>query len=204
LFPYNVDDMRNEDERLRLPAAKGNEAIVYLTWIMENYDNLPQSAVFVHGHRESWHQDDAIEGLIGDLNLHALSEIGYISLRCLWKPSCPAEIDFDRQEWIVLGPGAKLRKKSQVAIDENWQYLFPDELRPNVIASPCCAQFAVTREVIRRRPRSDYDRMREWLIDTPLGDDISGRVFEKLWAYIFTGQGVQYESSQSKASIELC
>jgi hypothetical protein len=38
-----------------LPENKGNEAMAYLTYIIENYDNLPESVAFVHGHDSSWH-----------------------------------------------------------------------------------------------------------------------------------------------------
>lgn len=45
----------------------------------------------------------------------------------------------------------------------------------------CCSQFAVRRETIRLRPRAEYVRFREWLLVSPLGDDLSGRVLEYSW-----------------------
>lgn len=38
-----------------LPANKGNEAMPYLTYIIENYNNLPESMAFIHSHQFSWH-----------------------------------------------------------------------------------------------------------------------------------------------------
>lgn len=78
-----------------------------------------------------------------------------------------------------------------MAISENWEELFPGEELPRTIASQCCAQFAVTRNAIWRRPVEDYVRMRRWLVNTELEDDVSGRVLEKLWAWIMTGNGIQ-------------
>jgi hypothetical protein len=38
-----------------LEVNKGREAMAYLTYIVENYDNLPESMAFIHSHEESWH-----------------------------------------------------------------------------------------------------------------------------------------------------
>lgn len=190
MYPYNVDNPDNADRRLRLPMAKGHEAMVYLTYIIDNYDSLPWCTVFVHGHRDAWHQEDSIDRLLSNLNRTTLAEAGYVNLRCDWYPSCPAEIRPIEHDAIVWGPGV-LRKESEAAIAGNWDQLFPGEKLPPTIASPCCAQFAVTQQTIRQWSLSDYKRMRDWLINTLLVDDVSGRVFEKLWAYIFTGYAVQ-------------
>ncbi|KAK3065625.1 hypothetical protein LTR53_018207, partial [Teratosphaeriaceae sp. CCFEE 6253] len=189
-YPFDVDNPDNEDLRLQIPMSKGHEAMVYLTWIINHYDSLPWHAVFVHGHRESWHQEDDIAGLIKDLKRNVLARAGYTSLRCDWYPSCPAELrplDHDAVPW---GPGVH-REEVELAIAGNWRQLFPGEKLPPTIASPCCAQFAVTRQAVLRRPKADYERLQQWLCGTLLVDDVSGRVLEKLWAYIFTGESVQ-------------
>lgn len=191
LFLFNVDNPSSPDDpRLRIPANKGHEAMVYLTYIVDNYDVLPWMVVFTHGHFLSWHQEAPLTMLINSLNRTALAARGYISLRCDWYPSCPAEVRPINQDAIVWGPGV-YREQAEEAIAGNWKQLFPSERLPATIASPCCAQFAVTRQTIRRRPKADYLRMREWLIHTMTVDEVSGRVFEKLWAYIFTGDAIQ-------------
>ena len=38
-----------------LLANKGNEAMAYLTYIIQNYEHLPESMAFIHGHQTSWH-----------------------------------------------------------------------------------------------------------------------------------------------------
>lgn len=190
MYEYDVDKPDNEDPRLRFPKSKGNEAMVYLSYIIDNYDDLPWSVVFVHGHREAWHQEDDIVKLIQSLNRIALARQGYISLRCDWYPSCPAEIRPIHHDSVVWGPNAT-RKGTELAIEGNWRFLFPDVKIPNTIASPCCAQFAVTRQAIMKNPKSDYERLRDWLMGSLLEDYLSGRVLEKLWAYIFTGEFVQ-------------
>ena len=62
-----------------------------------------------------------------------------------------------------------------------FQGLLPDLEVPRAVGVSCCAQFAVTKDIIHRRPREDYVHFREWLLQTPLQDALSGRVFEYSW-----------------------
>lgn len=62
-----------------------------------------------------------------------------------------------------------------------FEELFPGQPVPETIGVTCCSQFAVRRETIWQRPRSDYVRYREWLMSSSLADDLSGRVLEYSW-----------------------
>ncbi|KAJ8114238.1 hypothetical protein OPT61_g3833 [Boeremia exigua] len=194
---YNYDDV-NPPANRRIPANKGHEAMTYLTFIITNYDALPNYSIFVHGHRHSWHQEGDIAELINNLRLQMLDRDGYVPLRCDWYPSCPAEIRPIDHDAVVWGPGVH-RSDAETEIAKAWQDLFGSTPLPSTIASQCCAQFAVTRKAIRRHAKSDYERMRDWLLQTDLIDDISGRVFEKLWAYIMTGETVRCPPPQQCA-----
>jgi hypothetical protein len=66
-----------------------------------------------------------------------------------------------------------------------WEYMFPGEPVPHVIAEACCGQFAVSRRQVLARPRAQYERMRQWVIDTTEPDAVSGRVLEYFWHVIF-------------------
>jgi hypothetical protein len=46
---------------------KGNEASAYLEYIINNYENLPDICIFVHGHRNSWHNKENIDEKIKKL-----------------------------------------------------------------------------------------------------------------------------------------
>lgn len=177
-------------KHLRLPANKGNEAMVYLTFIIDNYHDFPPYAVFTHGHLDSWHQEGDLIALVRALNLEALEREKYIALRCDWYPSCPAEIRPFAHDAVVWGPGVK-RNETEEAIVEAWGQIFPGEEVPQTLASACCAQFAVTKGAVLSRKLEDYQRMREWLVNTRLVSGVSGRVFEKVWAYMFTGEAVR-------------
>lgn len=45
---------------LHPPKNKGHEVMVYLSWIIDNYDNLPDVAIFMHAHQLSWHNDEIL------------------------------------------------------------------------------------------------------------------------------------------------
>lgn len=138
IYPYNVDDPNDADPRLRIPKNKGHEAMVYLSYIIDNYDDLPWVSIFIHGHRNAWHQEDDVVMLLRRLNKTASAEAGYISLRCDWYPSCAAEIRSIDHDAIVWGPGVN-RQAAEDAIAGDWKQLFPGETLPHTIASQCCA-----------------------------------------------------------------
>lgn len=164
--------------------------MVYLTWLINNYHNLPPYAIFLHGHKTAWHQEGNIVRIIRILQVPALEEAGYVPLRCDWYPSCPAEIRPVTHDAITWGPAVN-REEAEWAISEVWDRFFPGVEVPLTISSQCCAQFAVTRDAMQRRSKDQYTRMRDWILETDLHDDISGRVLEKLWAYIMTDEPVQ-------------
>ncbi|KAH7329465.1 hypothetical protein B0I35DRAFT_456822 [Stachybotrys elegans] len=184
---YVVDDPHAE---LTVPVNKGREAMVFLTYIIDRYDSLPGNVIFHHAERFQWHNDnpdyDALP-LLQRFRIDALKEEGYINLRCVWVLGCPAEIKpkLD-QSPPVEGEPVHAKHVYKAAYEE----LFPDLDVPDVIGVTCCSQFAVRRETIRRRPREDYVRYRDWLMTTKLGDDLSGRVLEYSWHVVFGKESV--------------
>ncbi|MCJ1333437.1 hypothetical protein MMC10_010136 [Thelotrema lepadinum] len=191
-YAYNVDNT-DPTAPLQIPKNKGHEAMVYLSFIIDRYDSLPNYTIFVQGHEKAWHQEDDLMPLIRNLRLPALDAAGYVPLRCDWYPSCPAEIKPITHDAVVWGPGVH-RQDAEDGIVEVWPRFFPGVELPETIAGHCCAQFAVTAGRIRSGERETYVKMREWLLETALLDDVSGRVLEKLWAFIFTEEAVQYLS----------
>ena len=62
---------------------------------------------------------------------------------------------------------------------------------PRVLAQPCCGQFAVSRERVLQVPRERWVFYRDWLLRTPLTDYFSGRLWEFVWQFVFTGEEVR-------------
>ncbi|RYC55745.1 hypothetical protein CHU98_g10464 [Xylaria longipes] len=173
---YVVDD---PTATLTVPENKGHESMVYLTYIIDRYDSLPNNVLFLHASRFAWHNDDPdYDGLptLRNLRLPYLQEAGYINMRCVWVIGCPAEI---RPVVDEGAPSTDLKAKH--IYKKAFEEILPELPMPEIVAVSCCSQFGVTRNTIRRRPKEDYIRYRRWLLETPLPDSLSGRVFEFSW-----------------------
>lgn len=179
---YVVDDRHSP---LRPPMNKGHEVMVYLTYIIDHYDDLPDVSIFMHSHQYSWHENDLLgfnaAEIIKRLSSERVQREGYMNLRCHWMPGCP---DWMHPGTIEEDP----MKKEETVMAQAWAELFPGRSIPEVLAQPCCSQFALSGQRIRAVSRDQYLMYREWLIRTKLEDKISGRVWEYLWQVVFTGE----------------
>lgn len=206
---YHMDDP--EAPGLHPPINKGREAMAYLTYIVDFYTQLPSIMVFLHAHRNgyptAWHTDAANHDNVDsvqNLRLDYVQRQGYANLRCIWSPGCPNEIQPFRQGADAEG------RRAERAMETAWKFMFGsgDEIEegngkpysnttslplmvPGVLATPCCSQFAVSRDQVRKRPREEYIKFREWIVKTELDDDTSGRVLEYLW-HVFFGRDHVY------------
>lgn len=180
-----------DDPNAALQAKnKGHEASVYLTYIVENYDKLADVTVFIHSHRKHKHgtkRDRIFEGIDYDnyesiraLDLEFVTRNGFANLRCLNIPGCPAEIQPFRPEeqWDPLRPQER-------AMAAAWKELFQNDQVPEILAAPCCAQFAASKAQIQQRPKAEYERFQSWLYSSELDDATTGRIFEYLWHVVF-------------------
>ena len=170
---------------MHTPRNKGREATPYLSYIVENYNNLPDIIVFLHAHEkgypEAWHNDNADYDNVNALRmlrLERVEEQGYVNLRCQPIPGCPDEIQPFRDP-------PEGHRVSEHVFPAAWQYMFGEIEVPRVVGIACCSQFAVSRKQVLARPRNDYLRYLQWVTETELEDAVSGRVMEYLWHIIF-------------------
>jgi len=181
---YSVD---NSSAALHPPLNKGHEVMVYLTYIIDHYHDLPEILIFTHAHRHAWHNTDllgfdAVE-MVKRLSSDRVTRHGYMNLRCGWDPGCP--------EWLHPYDDAELMgKQEQRVLAKVWSELFPLDPLPTNLAQPCCAQFAVSRARVLSIPQTRFVFYRDWLLRTPLTDYYSGRIWEFVWQYVFTGRAV--------------
>ena len=179
---YVADDL---DAPLHPPVNKGHEVMIYLTYIIDHYDDLPDVSIFMHSHKWSWHNNDlqhhdAAE-MVSMLSSERVQRVGYMNLRCHWYPGCP--------DWMHPGRlDVDMNKQEETLMAQCWSELFPHAPIPQVLATACCAQFAISRDRIRAIPLLTYESYRKWLLETHLSDYMSGRVWEYLWQFIFTGE----------------
>ncbi|KAF2851747.1 hypothetical protein T440DRAFT_393996 [Plenodomus tracheiphilus IPT5] len=177
---YRVDDPH---AALTVPKNKGRESMVYLTYIIDNYNSLPDNILFIHPTRYQWHNDDPdYDGvpMLRHFQLPYLESQGYVNIRCAWTLGCPQEIkpyEEEGEHRAAVHAGGVYKTA--------FEQLFPGVKVPRHVGVSCCAQFAATREKIRERGLDDYKRWRDWVLQTDLKDDISGRVLEYSWHMMF-------------------
>lgn len=184
LYLYTVDD---RTAPLHPPRNKGREAMVYLTFIIDHYTSLPDIMIFMHAHRRAWHNADVLGNdavqMIRRLNAERVIREGYMNLRCQWFPGCP--------DWIhPLDTDFDTQKKEQALLKPAWLELFPGVDVPETLAQPCCSQFAASRDAVRSIPLEQWTAWRQWLLDTKLDSGLSGRIWEYIWQFVFTGRSV--------------
>lgn len=156
--------------------------MAYLSYIIDNYmkDTLPSTLVFLHSHRDGffsgWHTDtplhDNVEAL-RKLQLAFVQSNGYVNLRCNWNPGC-----------------LEAHRNNAHVTPEVWKDIFSgttmdSDQPPQQVGAACCAQFAVSRDQVKKRPLTDYVQVRDWIVDTERSDAKSGRIMEFLWHVIF-------------------
>src|SRR5436305_14960257 len=69
---YVVDD-NDPHARFRVPKNKGHEAMVYLTYIIDHYDELPDTVLFFHPHKGTWH-NNILNGLDTAVTIRRLND----------------------------------------------------------------------------------------------------------------------------------
>ncbi|KAF2877851.1 hypothetical protein BDV95DRAFT_532811 [Massariosphaeria phaeospora] len=185
---YEVDNPNAEN---KVPKNKGREAMVYLSYIIDHYDALPDTILFMHAHRKAWHNNmlmglDSVQ-MIKRLNHDRVARLGYMNVRCHHDPGCPDWIHMDRPggDFDFFHKPEEIYWRRQV-----WEEIHPGAPIPPTISGICCAQFAVSRDRIRDVPLARYQHYRKWLLNTAIDDQFSGRIFEYIWHYIFTGHEV--------------
>ncbi len=131
---YVVDD---PTASLSLPRNKGREAMVYLSYIIDHYNQLPDISVFIHAHQAAWHNDGLLgkrtSVIIRRLNGAHVMRQGYVNLRCEWSPGCPR----------LIGPGGVAEgvdEKEAAIFRQSWTEIHEGIPMPTEIATPCCAQ----------------------------------------------------------------
>lgn len=166
--------------------------------MIDHYDDLPDIVIFMHAHRYAWH-NNLLQGqdqspMIKMLNLERVQRMGYMNLRCHHEPGCPDWIHMDR-------PGGDFdffRKPEEIYWRRHvWEEIHPGAPVPLSLSGVCCAQFALSKDRIRQVPIERLLHYRRWLMNTGMDDQYSGRIFEYIWHYIFTGHEVYCPAQNS-------
>ena len=179
-FPVVLIDKEGADPTCFEPAHvipnKGSEASVYLKFIIERYDDLPEHVAFIHGHETSHHHRHALPVL--ELIRRANLKYDYINLNDWY------------QNFVFMNEPAY-----DTYCEDWWDvYMAPEFKKPPrgfpFKNMPMAAQFIVSKKAIRANPVEFYKRCYDRLVtlDVP-----KHAVFlEMVWHLIF-GQNIWYE-----------
>jgi hypothetical protein len=157
---------------------KGRIANAYLSYIIVNYYRLPSTLVFLNTDALDIADLAALKGTNLDLLENTVKDSGYTNLRCMARSGC-------RREYMPNREPPDEFRTLEVAISTFWGELFNATAIPDIISSPCCAQFAVSGDKVRERAVEEYLRYWKWLNKTTLNDDTAGLFFEYIWHILF-------------------
>jgi len=164
----------------------GNEASKYLSYIVENYDSLPETVAFMQAGRMDWHDPLPKDEMLQKWDWGAAAAQGGLAFLptaapCLIEDSDPESVQGEDEETQQQQD----RRKSMVpdnqrcpAIVEHvpkqmetvrsvWGSVFESELGPlpKHWLTKCCAQFQVTRGAIQLHPLEFYQHLLRWTME---------------------------------------
>ena len=148
-----------------IPVNRGNEASVYLKYIVDNYYDLTNYTFFIHDENYSWHHHGSIEErFLEAINSKELFfNINHFNLKSFSHIS-------EKEEFMDF-------------YNKFIQPYIPLEKLPNkdfLTGYKGCAQFLVHKELITHLPRKFYIDIYNWILDFPDGK-LSGYFLEWSW-----------------------
>ena len=158
----------------------GQEIASYMRFILMFWDQLPKHIAFIHGHDKAWHQE-------GYRISYMLRHI------CLIKFEYASLNAFEDDAWRRI----KGSRGYFNIIKKYWTLVEPylGAMPKNGFKDKCCAQFVVSRERVKARPRELYELILEQMTDKNKnylrashgknsGWDLI-HFWEAIWHYIF-------------------
>ena len=178
IYDFNSDNINNifiydkeTPENLHnISANKGNEATVYLKYIIDNYENLSDFTFFVHDEEYSWHHS----GSIIDKYNEAVKEI------------MGGKLYYNINDRCILGSIVTNEWYDEILCwyNEYIEKYIPINSLPNkdwTVGYRGSAQFIVHKSLILNLPKKFYEDLYNWLITTDLTNHKSGRFMEWSW-----------------------
>lgn len=184
-LPQNVDAVVYQSKDSSAPhfiENVGNEASKYLSYIVENYDALPDNVLFMQAGRQDWHDTLPKDALLqrwdwGNANDRGGMAFLPTNAPCLVEdsvelPSNPPDVErepivqkqMEDHECVAVKEHSPLQMNT---VRQVWDSVFSAELGPlpQRWITHCCAQFEVSRESIQQHPKSFYQSLLSWTMD---------------------------------------
>jgi len=162
-----IYDKENPNNKYNIPVNKGNEASVYLKYIIDHYDELADFTFFTHDDEFAWHHSGSI---VDRYNEAVASKQLYYNIndKSILRSLYTNEWCIDIIDWY------------NTYIDK---YIPMDSL-PNkdwMKGNRGAAQFLVHKSIIRKLPLEFYQNLYTWIITTDMTNAKSGRFLEYTW-----------------------
>jgi len=165
-----IYDKEKPDNPYNVPVNKGNEASVYLKYIIDFYDNLSEYTFFIHDEEFSWHHSGSI---VDKYNEAVASKRKYYNIN-------------DKNFWNVHNHiPAHTHKLLLEWYAEYIEEYIPISKVPNnkdfTFGFHGSAQFLVHRHLITSLPKEFYEKLYNWILTTDLPNWTNGRFLEWTW-----------------------
>jgi hypothetical protein len=178
----SIDSMYSHTHPEAHRSDKGRVASAYLTWIVENYNNLPETLVFIPPADKFESNTLNLPDVMNSIQVPFIQQSGFVNIRC---PSEKSSTTCNDKVLVPANPSYELRTL-EAKMPKVWEALFGNTMElPQQIATVLGAEFAVSKAQVQKRSVEDYLKYWTWLNRTIMDDDSSGLVFEYLWHIIF-------------------
>jgi len=153
-----------------VPVNKGNEASVYLKYIVDHYDKLNEYTFFIHDDEYTWHHS----GSIIDRYNEAIKETG------------DGKLYYNINDKCILGSIITNKWYDDILIWYNTyieKYIPLDSLPSKDWTNGYrgAAQFIVHKSLITKLPKDFYENLYNWIITTDMENLKSGMFLEWSW-----------------------
>lgn len=167
IFIYDKETPKNQ---YNIPINKGNEASVYLKYIIDNYESLSDFTFFTHDEEYCWHH----QGSIIDKYNEAVEEIK------------KGKLYYNINDASVLGSIISNKWYTDILIwyNEFIEKYIPMSRLPKkdwTVGYRGSAQFLVHKSLITKLPKKFYEDLYNWIITTNMPNEKIGRFMEWTW-----------------------
>lgn len=164
---FFVYDKENADNPYNVPVNKGQEASVYLKYIVDHYDDLADFTFFIHDDEYAWHHSGSVVDKLKEAvqtgclyyNINDKNVLGSIITNKWYKDILQWYHDYI-ERYI---PHDKLPRI-------NWTQGYRGS-----------AQFLVHKSLITHLPKAFYEGLYDWIVTTDLPNEMTSRFLEWTW-----------------------
>jgi protoporphyrinogen oxidase len=174
-------DGLNDEEQIMLPNV-GRESHTYLTYIIDNYEALPEYVMFCQGmikdHVDGFRIEDFVnpDYDIAYARLSILKEWNPVSGRLMFPQIWNERLAKDSMRPARLNYLEWFERVLEVPLGDSTVYV------PGAI-------FSVSARCIRKRPKEFYKKLRAYVNDHPNPEE--GHYMERSWLYIFANKDMR-------------